>query len=214
MKKEIRKCLCLGVGIMVVFGLWTLAVQTIDVQAIGPQGSLVGVSTVNGWVHQFTGVHMMLYNITDWLSLVPVLFVLGFAVAGLMQWIRRRKLSKVDHSILALGGFYLAVMVAYIFFEIVVVNYRPVLIDGVLEPSYPSSTTMLVMCVMITAMIDLGERIRNGVLRCSVTAAIFGFTTFMVIGRLLSGVHWITDIIGGVLLSVGLVWLYCAARKF
>lgn len=214
MKKEIRKCLCLGVGIMVVFGLWTLAVQTIDVQAIGPQGSLVGVSTVNGWVHQFTGVHMMLYNITDWLSLVPVLFVLGFAVAGLMQWIRRRKLSKVDHSILALGGFYLAVMVAYIFFEIVVVNYRPVLIDGVLEPSYPSSTTMLVMCVMITAMIDLGERIRNGVLRCSITAAIFGFTTFMVIGRLLSGVHWITDIIGGVLLSVGLVWLYCAARKF
>lgn len=214
MKKEIRKCLCLGVGIMVVFGLWTLAVQTIDVQAIGPQGSLVGVSTVNGWVHQFTGVHMMLYNITDWLSLVPVLFVLGFAVAGLMQWIRRRKLSKVDHSILALGGFYLAVMVAYIFFEIVVVNYRPVLIDGVLEPSYPSSTTMLVMCVMITAMIDLGERIRNGVLRCSVTVAIFGFTTFMVIGRLLSGVHWITDIIGGVLLSVGLVWLYCAARKF
>ena len=157
---------------------------------------------------------MMLYTITDWLSLIPVLFILMFGIVGIVQWIQRRKLSNVDHSILALGGFYVAVMAAYVFFEIVAVNYRPVLIEGVLEVSYPSSTTMLVMCVMLSAMIELRDRIRNKTVRCSITAAILGFTMFMVIARLLSGVHWITDIIGGALLSTGLVWIYCAARKF
>ena len=214
MKKETRKYLWLGIGFLVTFGLWTLAVHTIDIQAIGPQNSEVGLATVNGWVHRVTGVHMMLYTITDWLSLIPVLFILMFGIVGIVQWIQRRKLSNVDHSILALGGFYVAVMAAYVFFEIVAVNYRPVLIEGVLEVSYPSSTTMLVMCVMLSAMIELRDRIRNKTVRCSITAAILGFTMFMVIARLLSGVHWITDIIGGALLSTGLVWIYCAARKF
>ena len=214
MKKETRKYLWLGIGFLVTFGLWTLAVHTIDIQAIGPQNSEVGLATVNGWVHRVTGVHMMLYTITDWLSLIPVLFILMFGIVGIVQWIQRRKLSNVDHSILALGGFYVAVMAAYVFFEIVAVNYRPVLIEGVLEVSYPSSTTMLVMCVMLSAMIELRDRIRNKTVRCSITAAILGFTMFMVIARLLSGVHWITDIIGGALLSTGLVWIYCVARKF
>ena len=214
MKKETRKYLWLGIGFLVTFGLWTLAVHTIDIQAIGPQNSEVGLATVNGWVHRVTGVHMMLYTITDWLSLIPVLFILMFGIVGIVQWIQRRKLSNVDHSILALGGFYVAVMAAYVFFEIVAVNYRPVLIEGVLEVSYPSSTTMLVMCVMLSAMIELRDRIRNKTVRCSITAAILGFAMFMVIARLLSGVHWITDIIGGALLSTGLVWIYCAARKF
>lgn len=214
MKKEIRKYLRRGIGFLGAFGLWTLAVQTVDVQAIGPQDSSVGFATVNGWVHQATGVHLMLYTATDWLSLVPVLFVLVFGLMGLAQWIKRKKLFKVDHGILALGGFYVAVMASYVLFEIFPVNYRPVLVEGVLEVSYPSSTTMLVLCVMTTGMIELRERIRNGAVRCSVTIAILFFTIFMVMGRLLSGVHWFTDIIGGVLLSMGLLCFYCATRKF
>jgi undecaprenyl-diphosphatase len=30
----------------------------------------------------------------------------------------------------------------------------------------------------------------------------------MVVGRMLSGVHWASDIIGGILLSLGLIMLY------
>ena len=153
---------------------------------------------------------MSLYTITDWLGLVPLAFVMGFALLGLVQWIKRKYLLKVDYSILVLGGFYIVVMAVYMLFEVFVVNYRPVLIGGILEASYPSSTTMLVMCVMPTAVMQFNARIKNNILKRFVASAITAFVVFMVIGRLLSGVHWFTDIIGGALLSAGLVLMYRA----
>ena len=194
---------------LAIFVIWTLAVRLLDVAPIGPQDSSVGFATVNQFVHKLTGVHMALYNITDLLSVVPLGIVLGFALLGLIQWIRRKRLSRVDYSIFVLGGFYIVVMAVFLFFEKAVVNYRPVLIEGVLEASYPSSTTMLVMCVMPTAVMQFNARIRNKVLKRCTASAITAFAVFMVLGRLFSGVHWFTDIIGGVLLSTSLVTIYC-----
>jgi len=208
LKKETKRSLLTVVCLLGAFAAWTAAVCFIDVETIGPQGSTVGFALLNQWVHKLTGVHMRLYHITDWLGLVPIGVALGFAILGLVQWIRRKHLTKVDRSILVLGGFYLAVMAAYLFFENFVVNYRPILIDGCLEASYPSSTTMLVLCVMPTAAMQLRVRIKNTVLRCWVSFAIAAFVIFMVTGRLLSGVHWASDIIGGILLSAGLVSAY------
>lgn len=190
------------------FILWTVLVSNVDVQSAGPVESTVGFASMNTFFHNLTGVHMVLYTVTDWLGLVPVCFGMGFALLGLVQWIKRKNLLKVDFSILLLGGFYITVMVIYILFEKHVVNYRPILINGYLEPSYPSSTTMLVMCVMPTAILQLKARIRNDFFRRCVTAVFTAFVIFMVVGRLISGVHWITDIIGGALLSAGLVRLY------
>ena len=205
-----KKKLCIAIALLVTFALWTALVSLADVQAIGPEGSVVGFATLNGLVHKLTGVNWLLYTVTDWLGLVPVAVALGFAVLGLAQLISRKSLWRVDRSILALGAFYVVVIVAYLFFEAVVINYRPVLIDGRLEASYPSSTTMLVMCVMPTAAIQLNARIKNNLLRRIATISIVAFTAFMVMGRLVSGVHWVTDIVGGALLSAGLVEGYRA----
>lgn len=213
MKKTKGKLFGIAGILLAAFALWTLAVQHIDVKAIGPNGSSVGFAGLNGWVHDLTGVHMGLYVLTDWLGLLPMGFVLGFAVLGLVQWMRRRKLFRVDHDILLLGGFYLLVLILYLVFETVAVNARPVLIDGRLEASYPSSTTMLVLCVMPTAMMQLRARIRNTKVRTIVLTILAVFTACMVVGRLIAGVHWFTDIIGGVLLSAGLVALYDAIEK-
>ena len=208
MEKKNKKRLVLGVSLVVAFVLWTILVCFVDVRAIGPEGSSVGFAALNGFVHELTGVNWLLYTVTDWLGIVPIAVALVFAILGLVQLIKRKSLWKVDHRILALGVFYIVVMAAYIFFEVVVINYRPTLIDGYLEASYPSSTTMLVMCVMPTEAMQLNARIKNTVLRRFAVIAIVVFTAFMVIGRLLSGVHWITDIIGGALLSAGLVTMY------
>lgn len=210
MKKENKKKFILAVGMLAAFVLWTIAVRLVDVQAIGPQGSSVGLAGINQLVHRLTGVNFSLYAITDWLGLVPFGVVMGFALLGLVQWIQRKNLLKVDYSLFVLGGFYLVVIAAYLFFEKVVVNYRPVLIEGILEVSYPSSTTLLVMCVMPTARMQFNARIKNERLRRWTVIVITSFIVFMVIGRLLAGVHWMTDIIGGALLSAGLVMLYDA----
>ena len=205
MKK--RKIL-IASGLLAAFALWTAAVCTVDVQAIGPRDSAVGFATINRWFHSLTGVNMTLYAVTDWLGLVPVGVGFAFAILGLVQWIKRKHIWKVDPDILALGAFYLVTLGAYLLFEEVVINYRPVLIDGSLEASYPSSTTLLTLCVMPTAMLQLRQRVRNPVLRPILCAASTASTVFMVIGRLLSGVHWLTDIVGGILLGTGLVTLY------
>jgi len=210
MEKIRKKMLFMGAVFLGAFVLWTVLVSYVDVRAIGQNASSVGFATLNGYVHNLTGVNMLLYTITDWLGLVPIGVAFGFAVLGLVQWVGRKSLFKVDRSILALGGFYIIVLAMYIFFEIVVINYRPVLIDGYLEASYPSSTTMLVMCVMPTAMMQLHARIKSDVFRRCVLISIAAFTAFMVIGRLASGVHWITDIIGGALVSAGLVITYAS----
>ena len=210
MKKETQRNLFFAICLLTAFLLWTLAVRFVDVQAIGPMGSTVGFATINRFIHNLTGVNMHLYNITDWLGLLPLLFVAVFGFIGLIQWIKRKHLLKVDYSILVLGGFYIVVMAMYLLFEKVVINYRPVLINGFMEASYPSSTTMLVMCVIPTAIMQLNTRIKNNLIRRIVVVELSVFIMFMVLGRFVSGVHWFTDIIGGALLSMGLVLLYRA----
>jgi undecaprenyl-diphosphatase len=208
--KRIRKSFIASMCLLTAFVLWTVAIRFVDVRAIGPQGSSVGFAGINGFVHTLTGVHFSFYNITDWLGLVPIFVCMGFGILGLVQWIKRKSIRKVDYDIFVLGGFYIVTIAAYLFFESVVINYRPVLINGYLEASYPSSTTLLVMCVMPTAVMQFNSRIKNKVLRSIVVVTIIAFIVFMVIGRLISGVHWFTDIVGGALLSAGLVLMYRA----
>ena len=208
MKKQTKTTFANSIGLLVTFILWTIAISLIDREAIGPENSVVGFATINGFFHNLTGINMNLYTITDWLGLVPIFTCMGFGILGFIQLIKRKNPFKVDYNILVLGGFYIVVIAIYVLFENIVINYRPTLINGFLEVSYPSSTTMLVMTVMPTAIMQLNSRIKNNILKNIISIIIIIFILFMVIGRLLSGVHWLTDIIGGAILSAGLVTMY------
>ena len=208
--KEKRNLLT-GVVFIGAFVLWTVLIQCVDVQAVGQNGTKVGFADFNVWFHQLTGVHMTLYMITDWLGLIPIFICLWFGVLGLLQLIKRRSLLKVDPDILLLGVYYVLVIACYLIFEMIPVGYRPVLIEGRLEASYPSSTTLLVLSVMPTLWFQANRRVSNVMRRKAVAVFAVIFSAFMVIGRLISGVHWATDIIGSVLLSAGLYMLYRSA---
>ena len=208
--KEKRNLLT-GVGLISAFALWTVLIQCVDVRAVGQNGTKIGFAAFNVWFHQLTGVHMTLYTITDWLGLVPIFICLCFGVLGLVQLIKRRSLLSVDPDILLLGIYYVLVIACYLIFEMIPVNYRPVLIEGRLEASYPSSTTLLVLSVMPTLWFQANRRVSNAMIRKAVAVFVVTFSVFMVIGRLVSGVHWATDIIGSVLLSAGLYMLYRSA---
>ena len=200
-----------GILLLVGFAVWTFLIQAVDVQPIGPNGSSVGFAALNGWFHQLTGVHWMLYTLTDWLGLVPICVCLIFAGAGFVQFVQRRSLFKVDLDIIMLGAYYVLVIFGYLLFEIVPINYRPVLIEGFLEASYPSSTTLLVLSVMPTLYFQAQRRLTPNALRQTICIFSILFSAFMVIGRLVSGVHWLTDIVGAVLLSNGIFLIYKAS---
>lgn len=199
-----------GILMIALFAVWTALIQIVDVQSIGQKGTEVGFATFNSWVHQLTGVHMLIYTITDWLQLVPVFICLMFGTIGFVQIIKRKSLLKVDLDVILLGFYYLLVVLGYFLFEMIPINYRPILIEGRLESSYPSSTTLLVLSVMPTLIFQANRRLQSVKAKNVISILTIIFSLFMVIARMVSGVHWITDIMGAILLSMGLFCMYNA----
>ena len=210
MKKNGKRIMLLGGVLVAAFVVWTLLIQTVDVQPVGQNGTDIGFATFNCWFHKLTGVHMTTYTITDWLGLVPLFICMVFGMIGLVQLIKRRSLLKVDYDIIVLGVYYILVMFGYVIFEMIPINYRPILINGFMEASYPSSTTLLVLGVMPTLVEQMSRRLKNAVLKRSIMVFTVLFSAYMVIGRLISGVHWFTDIVGSIFLSMGLFYIYKA----
>ena len=210
MKQNGKRILFIGIMLIVAFVVWTGLILTVDVQPLGQNGTNIGFATLNCWFHKLTGVHMLIYTITDWLGFIPILVCMIFAGVGLIQLITRKSLFKVDYDIIALGIYYVVVIVAFLGFEMIPINYRPILIEGAMETSYPSSTTLLVLSVMPTLIFQSKRRIENDIWKNIVVILTIFFSAFMVIGRLMAGVHWFTDIVGGVLLSAGLFCIYKA----
>lgn len=213
MKKNEKNILITGMIMLVLFAVWTVLIQTVDVQAVGQNGTDIGFAGLNVWFHKMTGVHMWVYTVTDWLGLVPIFICMIFGVVGLVQLIKRRSFLKVDKDIILLGIYYILVIFGYLIFEMIPINYRPILIEGRMEASYPSSTTLLVMSVMPTLAFQVHRRIRNTKVKYGIYAFTVLFTAFMVVGRTVAGVHWLTDIAGSVLLSSGLYLIYHGAVR-
>lgn len=203
-----KKTLLAGLFMTALFIVWTAMLRSADVQPVGLNETDIGFASLNVWFHKLTGEHMWLYTITDWLGLVPIFICLIFAGIGLVQLVLRRSLLKVDKNIILLGVYYTAVIFAYLIFEMIPLNYRPVLIEGRMEASYPSSTTLLVLSVMPTLCFQANRRVKGIRLKYIINTFAVLFTMFMVAGRTISGVHWLTDIIGSVLLSSGMFLFY------
>ena len=195
--------------------LLIILVRFVDVRPIGPEGTSIGLSHLNRFVFDHFGVNMLWYEITDWLGVAAVLTAFLFALTGTVQLIKRRSLLKVDRAILALGGMYIIVTGLYILFEVLIVNYRPIIMPGGTGPeaSFPSSHTMLVCVIMGSAMMLIDRYIAvktlRGLLRI-ICAVIIGVT---VIGRSIAGVHWFTDILGGILISAALLALFAEVKN-
>lgn len=200
--------LSLSLSLLVSFLIWTLLVIFVDVKPLGVNSSNIGLSTMNLAFFNLTNTNLTLYTITDWLGLISIAICVGFGVLGLIQLIKRKSLFKVDKDILILGIYYVIVILIYLIFEMIPINYRPILIEGRMETSYPSSTTLLVLSVAPTLSFEIHKRIKDRKIVILVDIINISFALFMVIGRLLSGVHWLSDIIGSIILSGGLFVLY------
>ena len=211
MRTSTRRNYAVTASLFLAFIVFTVVITKVDVRPIGPDGSSVGLATLNRLVSERLGVNLFWYALTDWLGLVPIMFACGFAALGLGQLARRGRIARVDPDILLLGLFYLVVIGCYALFERLVVNYRPVLLDGSLEASYPSSHVIVALCIMATAMMQFHRRLGNRRLVRALDLFCVLIIAVTVIGRLVSGVHWFTDVLGGLILSAALITLYRSA---
>lgn len=203
-----KKYFIAGIILICAFIIWTILIQIVDVKPIGQNETKTGFALLNSCFHKITGVNLSLYHVTDWLGLIPIVFCLIFGIIGFIQLIRRKNLFNVDFDVTLSGIYYIIIILLYLLFEMIPINYRPVLISGVMESSYPSSTTLLVASVMPSVSLLIKRRVKAEFIRRFTDVSVTIFILFVVIGRTLSGVHWITDIIGAVLLSAGLFLIY------
>ncbi len=207
MKKN-TKYLKLSAIMFVVCIIYILLVKFVDVAPIGPRGSKVGLSAMNQFFDNAFGYSEKWYQVTKYLGIIPFILVAYYGVIAIMQWIKRKDILEIDNQLLLLGVFYVMVAATYFLFEQVIINYRPVIMDGELEASFPSSHTMLALCVCATSLMISKYYIKNNKVRQIVDIATGVLMVVLVVGRAISGVHWLSDIIGGILISGFLVSLY------
>lgn len=195
-------------GILLLIAItFTILVKVVDVKQIGVNNSSIGFATLNQFIFETTGVNMIWYHITDWLGLIPVFMAIVYAFIGLIQFIKRRSIFKVDKEIILLGLYYIIVIALYVFFEKVIINYRPILMNGFLEASYPSSHTLMTICICGSSIL-INKKLFNNKITKVINYLSIIIITITVVGRLISGVHWFTDIIGGILISSGLLMTF------
>ena len=203
-----KRKLYLGFALIFIYIVFTISLLFVDRSAVGPLNSMVGYSSINMWFHNLTGVNWVLYNITDWGGIPPILMGILFGVIGLIQLIKRRSIFKVDRELIILGFFYITVFIIYMLFEFVVINRRPVLIEGRLETSYPSSTTFLSITFLLSPFVQVKKYVKN-IKKSKIICVLLNFyMLFLVVGRLLSGVHWLSDILGSVFIGYGILKIY------
>ncbi len=195
-------------GILLLIAItFTILVKVVDVKQIGVNNSSIGFATLNQFIFETTGVNIIWYHITDWLGLIPVFMAIVYAFIGLIQFIKRRSIFKVDKEIILLGLYYIIVIALYVFFEKVIINYRPILMNGFLEASYPSSHTLMTICICGSSIL-INKKLFNNKITKVINYLSIIIITITVVGRLISGVHWFTDIIGGILISSGLLMTF------
>ena len=206
-----KRLLLAGGILLLLFCLLTVLLLTVDVRPVGPLGSEVGLGGLNAAVFSALGTSEVFYDLGEVLGLLSLLVVGAAALLGAVSLIRMRSLLRVDRALLLLGGFYVAVLALYALFEVAVVNFRPVLEGGVLEASYPSSHTMLAVFVFMSGWLYARRHLAGrpaADIALGIAAVLLSLATGLF--RLLAGVHWLTDVLGGLLLAGALVLLYAA----
>lgn len=202
-----KRNIIISIILVILSVTFTVLVKTIDLKPIGPNESVVGFSEINKLFSNLIGNNMTIYKITEILGIIPFIIALIYVFVGLKQLVKRKSLFKVDKEIYLLGFFYVLVLAVYIFFEKNIINYRPVLINNILEASYPSSHTLMSICICISSIMVNKKIFIN---KYSEVENIISIITMILItiGRIISGVHWFTDILGGIIISSTLLVIF------
>ncbi len=209
-KKKIS--LLTAIVLFVVTVIYTVLVFFVDKAPIGPEGTEVGFAVMNGTFRDAIGLNPLWDKITDVMMALSFAAALSFVVMGVVQLVRKKSILKVDKEILALAVVYVLVVVMYVFFDKVPLNYRPFILEGESGPeaSFPSTHTLVICTVLATAIVAWNRILENKKLANILCIAAIAVIVVGTAGRVVAGVHWLTDIIAGVLFSATITAAYVA----
>ena len=214
MTKPKKNLLIVSIALFALFFVFTLLVATVDKAAGNAPGTEIGFSHLNlaffNATHKNGEISNGWYKLTEFLGYLALAEAAGFAVYDVAQLIVRKSLKKIDKDLFVLAAAYVLLAIFYVAFEKIVVNYRPVLENGEIAASYPSSHTMLTITIASTGIFMLRRRMTCLPALISAETLSGAVMLVMTVGRLLSGVHYFTDILGGVLLATAIVMLFAA----
>ena len=195
-----------GVLAMLVFVVFTCLVKWVDVRVDGEHA--VGWGAVNFWWRDLVGVNRAWAVVSDAavvMTGVAVLIGLGWQLVLVIRSHRLPRAWWVFDLALA------AVVLFYVLFQILVVNYRPDLTNHGGEASYPSSHVFWLSAVCPLLILAFGRMVDSRVWRGVVHVAGCVLGILGIVARVLAGYHWLTDILGGVLLGLVVVaWAWVA----
>ncbi|WP_022761195.1 phosphatase PAP2 family protein [Butyrivibrio sp. AD3002] len=187
-----------------------ILVKNVDVAVVPETGKPMGFYSINTAFHNIFGINIIWYRITEIFGILALLVCAVFALIGLLQLIKRKSITEVDPVIIKLGCLYAVVIALYALFEKVIINYRPIIMPDATEAeaSFPSSHTMLICVVMASTIMVIGNYIKDEKLLKLLKICCAVIMVVTVVGRLICGVHWLTDILGGILISSALLFLF------
>ena len=200
--------------LLAAFLILTVLLTCVDVRAAGESGAEVGFATLNEAVFDALGQNELCLKASELCGILMLAAVGAFGVTGFVQVIRRKGILRADPELYVMAGGLVLLAAVYVLFEIVVINCRPVLDEGELAASYPSSHTMLAVAVAGMGMAYLQIRAKKGALAYTLYGLPNVASVATVVLRLLSGVHWLTDIVGGVLLGLVITFVYLAVCTY
>ena len=185
--------------------VFTVAVSFLDVKENPDGGHNIGLSSVNLAFHKTFPYNEVLHNISEYAGYIPVLFALFFALMGAGQALKHKSFKRVDNVLFFLAGYYVIVGFVYLIFEKFCINVRPIMLDGEWEASYPSSHTLFSITLSASAILVNDIFYAKAKWRRPMNVLAYIFMLSVPVLRLFSGVHWLSDIVGGVIISATLV---------
>ena len=195
--------------------LATVLVAVVDVQPVGVEGTNIGFASINTGFFAKFGYNETFYKISKLAGILCYATACGFSLFFLIQLIQRKSLSKVDRNLSVLMLLYILTSAIYTLFnQVLIINYRPILRDQGLESSYPSTHALIAWVVMVSAVDQWNIYIKNEKLKIAAVTCSLLVLLVVIVTRMLSGVHWLTDILGGMLIGDMLIaWYRYAASK-
>ena len=210
--------------LLVIAIVFTILVAKVDVKTVevkpidgvtqnGVLTTDIGFSSLNQSVADKISFNNTFYKISKYAGYLALVFVAFYGFTGLIELMQKKSLKGVNKALYMLAAFYVCVAIVYVLFEVVVINNRPVDMGEGLEASFPSSHTMLALCVCGSSLIASKYIIKKDNFRKCLNLISWVVMLLVVCTRTLSGVHWITDIFGGILISVFMLNVFSNAVK-